>query len=149
MASFAGAGYFGGGGTIGLAMIWGHLSPADALSRALRLLEWRRQQSPTLRAGTMISQRPLPEITPLTQPFWDAAKLHELVVQRRDDCGTYRLPPAIGYYACSSLRSSWVRVSGRATLYTWTVAYPPLLPYFEERGPWPVAVVQLEEGLAW
>lgn len=94
----------------------------------------------------MISQRPLPEITPLTQPFWDATKVHELVVQRCDDCGTYRFPPEVGCYACSSLRSSWERVSGRATLYTWTVAYPPLLPYFEERGPWPVAVVQLEEG---
>jgi uncharacterized OB-fold protein len=37
-------------------------------------------------------------------------------------------------------------VSGRATLFTWTVTYSPLLPFFAEREPWPVAVVQLEEG---
>jgi uncharacterized OB-fold protein len=37
-------------------------------------------------------------------------------------------------------------MSGRGTLYTWTVARPPLLPYFQQRSPWPIAVVQLEEG---
>ena len=94
----------------------------------------------------MIAQRPLPEITPLTKPFWLAAKARQLVVQRCDDCATYRFPPEIGCYNCGSLRASWVPMSGRATLYSWTVAHPPLLPYFQERAPWPVAVVQLEEG---
>jgi uncharacterized OB-fold protein len=44
------------------------------------------------------------------------------------------------------MESTWLPVSGRAALYTWTVAHPPLLPFFAERAPWPVAVVQLEEG---
>lgn len=97
-------------------------------------------------ADRMIAERPLPEITPLTEPFWSAAKERRLVVQRCDDCATYRFPPEIGCYRCGSLRSSWVPVSGRATLYSWTVCHPPLLPYFQERAPWLVAVVQLEEG---
>jgi hypothetical protein len=37
-------------------------------------------------------------------------------------------------------------VSGRASLYSWTVAHPPLLPYFQGRAPWQVAAVELEEG---
>ncbi len=37
-------------------------------------------------------------------------------------------------------------MSGRAELYTWTAVHPPLLPYFAERTPWPLAVVQIEEG---
>ena len=41
---------------------------------------------------------------------------------------------------------TWTPVSGRATLYSWTVAHPPLLPFFAERSPWPVVAVQLEEG---
>jgi uncharacterized OB-fold protein len=94
----------------------------------------------------MIADRPLPEITLLTQPFWSAAKERRLVVQRCDDCETLRFPPEPGCYQCGSLRSSWVPLSGRATLWSWTVCYPPLLPYFAERAPWPVAVVQLEEG---
>jgi hypothetical protein len=41
---------------------------------------------------------------------------------------------------------AWTEVSGCATLYSWTVAHPPLLPYFRERAPWPVAAVELAEG---
>jgi hypothetical protein len=94
----------------------------------------------------MVAERPLPEITPLTEPFWSAAKEQRLVVQRCDDCATLRFPPEAGCFRCGSLLASWVDVSGRATLWSWTVCYPPLLPFFAERAPWPVAVVQLEEG---
>jgi uncharacterized OB-fold protein len=93
-----------------------------------------------------IAQRPLPEITPLTEPFWSALREHKLVVQRCDACGTLRFPPEAGCFACGSMESSWAEMSGRATLWSWTVGYPPLLPFFAERAPWPVAVVQLEEG---
>ena len=95
---------------------------------------------------TMIAERPLPEITPLTEPFWAAARARRLDIQRCDDCGAYRFPPEAGCHACSSTSTSWVTVTGRASLYTWTAAYPPLLPYFDERAPWPIAVVQLDEG---
>jgi uncharacterized OB-fold protein len=47
---------------------------------------------------------------------------------------------------CGSRDVTWTEVSGRARLYSWTVAYPPLLPFFAERAPWPVVVVELEEG---
>ena len=94
----------------------------------------------------MIAQRPLPEITALTEPFWRAARERRLVVQRCDACGALRFPPEAGCHQCGSLQASWVPVSGRATLYSWTLCYPPLLPYFAERAPWPVAVVELEEG---
>lgn len=94
----------------------------------------------------MIAERPLPEISPLTEPFWSAAKRHQLVIQRCDDCGAHQFPPEVACTACGSARTRWVAVSGRASLYSWTVAHPPLLPYFQERAPWPVAFVQLEEG---
>lgn len=94
----------------------------------------------------IIAQRPLPEITPLTEPFWSAARARTLVIQRCDDCAAYRFPPEIACFECGSQRATWTPVSGRATLYSWTVGHPPLLPYFAERAPWPVAVVQLAEG---
>ena len=94
----------------------------------------------------MIATRPLPEITPLTEPFWSAAKERRLVIQRCDGCAAYRFPPEPACVFCASPRSTWTEVSGRATLWSWTVGHPPLLPYFAERAPWPVAVVQLEEG---
>ncbi len=94
----------------------------------------------------MIAERPLPEITELTEPFWTAAKARRLEIQRCDDCATFRFPPEYGCAACSSTAFTWTEVSGRAELYTWTAVYPPLLPYFAERAPWPLAFVQLEEG---
>ncbi len=94
----------------------------------------------------MVAQRPLPEITPLTEPFWSAARERRLVVQRCDGCVAYRFPPEFACVYCGSMRSTWTPVSGRATLWSWTVGYPPLLPYFAGRAPWPVAIAQLEEG---
>jgi uncharacterized OB-fold protein len=94
----------------------------------------------------MMAARPLPEETPLTAPFWEAARRHELVVQRCSNCKRFRWPPEIACYGCGSLEHEWAPVSGRATLYTWTIAHPPLLPYFHQLTPWPIAVVQLEEG---
>jgi uncharacterized OB-fold protein len=90
--------------------------------------------------------RPLPEETQLTAPFWQAAREHRLVIQRCTACSRLRWPPEAGCYYCGSLDYEWAQMTGRATLYTWTVAHPPLLPYFQQRPPWPIAVVELEEG---
>ena len=38
--------------------------------------------------------KPVPAITPEMRPFFDAAKRHELVVQRCTHCGTHRFPGA-------------------------------------------------------
>jgi uncharacterized OB-fold protein len=95
---------------------------------------------------TMTAARPLPEITGMTAPFWEAARRHELVIQRCTACAQYRFPPELACFSCGSREATWAPVSGRAVLYTWTLAHPPLLPYFAERAPWPIAAVQLEEG---
>jgi uncharacterized OB-fold protein len=94
----------------------------------------------------MTVARPLPEETALTAPFWEAARERRLVIQRCQECEQYRWPPEVACYECGSMQYGWAPVSGRATLYTWTIAHPPLLPYFQQRSPWPVAVVELEEG---
>lgn len=94
----------------------------------------------------MIAERPLPEVTPLTEPFWTAAKEGKLVIQKCDDCGQWQFPPEPSCTLCGSPKIAWAEASGRAELYSWTVAHPPLLPYFQPHAPWPVAAVQLEEG---
>lgn len=94
----------------------------------------------------MVVERPLPLVTPLAEPFWAAARERRLVLQRCQRCGKFRFPPEIGCFYCGSLASEWTSVSGRATLYSWTITHPPLLPYFLQRAPWPVVAVALEEG---
>ena len=94
----------------------------------------------------MTDSRPLPEETGLTAPFWQVARERRLVIQRCSGCSRYRWPPEVACYYCGSFDYEWARASGRAKLYTWTVAHPPLLPYFHQRAPWPIAVAELEEG---
>jgi len=94
----------------------------------------------------MLAERPLPDVTPLTEPFWAAARERRLVVQRCESCRAHQFPPEVACTHCGAPDLAWTPVSGRATLYSWTVAHPPLLPYFAQRAPWPVVAVQLEEG---
>ena len=89
--------------------------------------------------------KPLPEMTPDNQPFWDACKRHELSLQRCQDCGHFRLPSPI-CPNCLSMNSEWVRVSGRGKVYTWVLIYQRYHPAFAEDIPYNVAMVELEEG---
>ena len=96
--------------------------------------------------GADIPLRPLPELEGDAAPFWQAAREHRLVVQRCEGCGEYRFPPEPGCYACGAATFRWSELSGRATLYSWTLAHPPVLPYFAARVPVAIVAVQLEEG---
>lgn len=97
--------------------------------------------------SAMIDVRPLPAVTELTEPYWSAARQRELVLQHCGDCEKPQFPPEVSCTHCGSASLSWERASGRARLYSWTIAHPPLLPYFAARAPWPVSAVELEEGV--
>jgi uncharacterized protein len=88
--------------------------------------------------------KPLPLITPLTQPFWDAARAGRLDVQYCSACGHHRFPPSKVCENCLSEDSRWVSVSGRGTV--WSVCEFHR-PYFEGFDlPYNVALVRLDEG---
>ena len=95
----------------------------------------------------MLGARPLPAIEAHTEPFWRAARKHQLVLPRCTACNELQFPPEPSCRLCGAPDFDWVSASGRATLYTWTICHPPLLPYFAEHAPWAVAAVELEEGL--
>jgi len=87
--------------------------------------------------------RYIPEPTPETQPFWDAARAGELRLQRCDACQLAYFPPRSFCPQCASRRVSWFKASGRAVLYSYVIhhrAVPGFTP------PYSIAVVQLEEG---
>jgi len=50
-------------------------------------------------------KKPIPTITPEMQPFFAAAKRHELAVQRCTQCGTHRFPPRELCSQCLSRRA--------------------------------------------
>ncbi len=90
---------------------------------------------------------PRPEDPELTQPFWDAAKRHELVIPRCARCNSYFWYPRPACPSCLREGWEWAPVSGRGRLHTYTVVRQPGNPNFEPDVPYAYAVVQLEEGV--
>ena len=89
---------------------------------------------------------PRPEIPDLTQPFWDAAKRHELVLPRCLRCNQYFWYPREICPDCLQTEWEWAPASGRGRLYSFTVVRQPLLPQFADDVPYAYALVQLDEG---
>lgn len=92
------------------------------------------------------AQRLLPEPTPLSRPFWDAARRHELTVQRCSACGTHVFYPRFACPSCGGRALDWVQASGRGKVYSYTIARRPTHRSFADRVPYVIAIVELEEG---
>jgi hypothetical protein len=88
---------------------------------------------------------PVPIPDPLTQFFWDAAAEHKLMVQQCNECGKHIHPPRPICRYCLSTDLAPVEVSGRATLYSWTVAEQAFHPWFADKLPYVYATVELAE----
>lgn len=90
--------------------------------------------------------KPLPQPTPISAPFWDGLKARRVRVQQCEACAHWVFFPRAHCSACASPRLAWREVSGEGTLYTYTVARVPTLPEFSDEMPQKLAVVQLDEG---
>src|SRR5579859_102960 len=80
-------------------------------------------ESTTGEEGAVAYLKPLPAISEVNRPFWDALKRHEFVVPRCGDCGDYNWVPYPACRSCLSERQAWTPVSGRATVYSYTVSH--------------------------
>jgi uncharacterized OB-fold protein len=89
--------------------------------------------------------RLLPQPDEESQPFWDGCARGELLVQRCAACGRRRIPPRPMCPWCRALDAEWERMSGRATVWSFVVAHPPLLPAYAAMAPYNVVVVALDE----
>ena len=78
-----------------------------------------------------------------TQPFWDAAAQHRLVVPKCTACGTFRLPPSAFCWKCRKQDVEWVEHDGRGQVYAFTVIWHPLLPDVADTVPYVPCVVEL------
>jgi len=86
------------------------------------------------------------ERTPHTEPFWEAARQHRLVVPRCAHCGAYSMPPKGFCPSCRRQDQHFVEVSGRATLYSFTVVRHAVIPALAERVPYVLAIVKLSDA---
>lgn len=91
-------------------------------------------------------EKPLPRPTEDTAPYWEAAQRGELRLQRCNDCGHLRFPPALLCARCLSAVHEWVRLSGHGTVFSWIIVHQPQHPAFTPEAPYNVTIVELEEG---
>ncbi|MGO9264759.1 MAG: Zn-ribbon domain-containing OB-fold protein [Candidatus Binataceae bacterium] len=94
----------------------------------------------------MATNKPLPAVTLETAPYWDAARRHELHIQRCAACGQHQFYPRIYCAQCFSDRVEWIKASGRAKVTTFTIVRRPVSPAFADDVPYVVALVTLAEG---
>jgi hypothetical protein len=91
------------------------------------------------------SKKPVPAADELSRPFWDAAKERRLVIQRCGSCGYYNHPPRRFCDACLAQDLRFEAISGRGTIYTFTVMHQRDVAGFEDDAPFVNIVVELAE----
>jgi uncharacterized OB-fold protein len=90
---------------------------------------------------------PLPEPSELTEGFWEAARRHELVVQRCSTCAALRHYPQHRCPSCLSPEWAWTPLSGRGHVFSYTVTHRGFNASWTERLPYALVTVELEEGV--
>ena len=90
---------------------------------------------------------PIPVPDPESIEYWEGCKRHELLIQKCSGCGELRHYPRLSCSHCTSEDYEWLPSSGKGVLYSWIIVHPPTLPAFKEKVPYPVILVELEEGI--
>jgi uncharacterized OB-fold protein len=91
--------------------------------------------------------RAQPPVTPTTQPFWDATRDRQLVLQW---CLTDDHPIFFPREVCPvtlDANFEWRPASGLGTVYSFTVENRPQNPGMRSMAPYVVALIDLDEGV--
>ncbi len=91
------------------------------------------------------SGRPLPQPTPTTQPFFDAAREGRLLLQRCPRDGFFFYPRS-HCPRCLGRDWKWENASGRGSVHAFTLDRVGHDPAQRGRLPLAIAIVELEEG---
>lgn len=89
--------------------------------------------------------RPLPEVTPETEPYWEAAANGSLLLGECGACGLVYYYPRARCPDCLSDDVEWVEAAGTGSVYSYTVT-ETVAAWPEEHLPLVAAYVELDEG---
>jgi uncharacterized protein len=89
--------------------------------------------------------RPLPLADEASAGFWAAANEHRLDIQRCEKCRRWNHAPSLACPSCGSFDLGYETVSGKGTLFAWTVIKEAPAPGFRDMLPLIVGVVELAE----
>jgi len=93
-------------------------------------------------------KKPLPKILPETEKYWQAARRHELILQRCKTCGQIMYFPRIVCFKCLSDDIEWFKSKGYGTIYSYTIIHYQIAhKSFEPDVPYIYAIIELDEGV--
>lgn len=90
--------------------------------------------------------RPVPVPDDLTKPFWEAANQKRLVAQRCHACSRWQHPPQKTCPNCGSSDLGFQAVSGRGSIYTFSIVHDTRVQGLMPLQPFAVVAVELEES---
>jgi len=90
--------------------------------------------------------KPIPVPQQESDEYWEKAKQGELWLRKCNSCGNAYFYPRDISPCCFSKDTSWIKASGKGSLYTYAIAHRPPHPGFAQDAPYVVALVELEEG---
>src|SRR5206468_1895135 len=99
-----------------------------------------RREAMTTTQPQAATYPPIPEPDALTQFFWDAVKQGRLEILRCNACGNYIHYPRPICNKCLSTDLAPAPVSGKGTLYSYTVTVQAFHPYWLDKVPYVLAV---------
>ena len=88
--------------------------------------------------------KPLPDLSEMNRPFWEGLTRHEFLVPRCRACGDYNWVPYPACRSCLSEDQEWTKVSGEATVYSYTVVHRGH-GQFNDEAPYGLVMAKLAE----
>lgn len=89
--------------------------------------------------------RPIPDVTPETEQFWNAASEGRLLLRECQECGLIYHYPRTLCPDCFSEDVDWIEATGTGEVYSYSVA-ETMTGWPESELPLVVAYVELDEG---
>ena len=89
-------------------------------------------------------ERPLPEPTPTTRPFWNALAEDRMQLQHCPQCDHWVHYPRSRCPRCLGDRLQWRHVPGTGVVHTFTIARQATSPHFVDDVPQLLAIVELD-----
>ena len=94
-----------------------------------------------------MTQRPRPETRNAGRAYWKAAAEGRFVLPHCMRCDKPFWHPRPHCPVCGAYDVGWKPASGRGTVHTFTIVRQSGDPYFRERVPYVVAMIELDEGV--
>jgi uncharacterized protein len=88
----------------------------------------------------------LPRVDDDSRAYWESAKAHAAKLQKCGNCGQFRFYPSPACHFCGSLAFTWTPISGKGTIYSYSILERAKGNSFADLVPIAIVMVTLDEG---